>query len=89
MLVFFLKMQNTQCGYYHGLSSLRGPLVLKMRRLRLEDSPWDRELLRQTPQLTRRQSRKWPLVRQTQDSEPPTWGQIKKLMGGEDPKWRL
>jgi hypothetical protein len=39
MLVLFLKMQNTQCGYHRGLSSLMDPLVPKMRRLRLEDSP--------------------------------------------------
>jgi hypothetical protein len=56
------------------------PLVLKMRRLTLEDSPQDRELLRLIPPQTRGQPRRWPPVRQTQDSEPPTWGQIKKLM---------
>jgi hypothetical protein len=48
MFVFFLKMKNTQCGYHHSLSSLMNPLVPKMRRLRLEDSPRDRELLRLT-----------------------------------------
>jgi hypothetical protein len=38
MFVFFLKMQNTQCGYHCGFSSLMDPLVPKMRRLSLEDS---------------------------------------------------
>jgi hypothetical protein len=80
MLVFFLKVQNTQCGYHQSLSSLMDPLVPKMRRLRLEDSPWDRELLRLTLPLSRWWSRKWLLVRQTWDSEPPNWSQIKKLM---------
>jgi hypothetical protein len=80
MFVFFLKVQNIQCGYHHCLSSLMDPLVPKMRRLRLEDSALDREPLRLTPPLTRGQPRRWLLVRQTQDSEPPTWGQIKKLM---------
>jgi hypothetical protein len=46
MIVFFLKVQNTQCVYHHHLSSL---MVLKMRRLRLEDSSRDREPLRLTP----------------------------------------
>jgi hypothetical protein len=46
-----------------------------MRRLRLEDSPWDREPLRLIPPLTR-----GLLARQTWNSEPPTWGQIKELM---------
>jgi hypothetical protein len=76
----FPEGENTQCGYHQGFSSLMDPLVLKMRRLRLEDSPQDRELLRLTPQLTRGQPRKWPLARQMQDSESPTWGQIKILM---------
>jgi hypothetical protein len=80
MFVFFLKMQNTQCGYHHSLSSLMDPLVLKMKKLNLKDLPWDRKQLRLTPPLTRGWSRKWPMTRQTQDSEPPTWGQIKKLM---------
>jgi hypothetical protein len=62
------------------LSKLIDPLVPKMRRLRLEDFPQDRELLWLAPQLTRRWSRKQLLARQTQDSEPPTWGQIKQLM---------
>jgi hypothetical protein len=39
MFVFFLNMQNTQCGYHGSLSSLMDPLVPKMRRLRLEDAP--------------------------------------------------
>jgi hypothetical protein len=56
------------------------PLILKMRRLSLEDSPQDREPLRLTPPLIRGRPRKWPLPRQMQDSEPPTWGQIKKLI---------
>jgi hypothetical protein len=56
------------------------PLVPKMRRLRLEDFLRDREPLRLTPLLTRRQPRQRPLVRKTQDSEPPTWGQNEKLM---------
>jgi hypothetical protein len=56
------------------------PLVLKMRRLSLEDSLQDRELLRLTPPFTRGRPRKWLLARQMQDSEPPTWGQIKKRM---------
>jgi hypothetical protein len=80
MFVFFLKVQNTQCGYHRGLSSLMDPLVPKMRRLSLEDSPQDRKPLRLTPPPTRGQPKKWLLVRQTQDNEPPTWGQIKKLM---------
>jgi hypothetical protein len=71
MFVFFLKIQNTQCGYHHGLSSLVDPLVPKMR-LRLEDSPRDREPLRLTSPLTRRWPRKGLLARQMQDSEPPT-----------------
>jgi hypothetical protein len=54
MFVFFLKVWNTQCGYHRGLSSLTDPLVPKIRRLRLEDWPRDRELLRLTPPLTRR-----------------------------------
>jgi hypothetical protein len=54
--------------------------VPKKRRLRLKDSPWDKEKLRLTPLLTRGQPRKWPLARQTLNSEPPIWGQIKKLM---------
>jgi hypothetical protein len=76
MFAFFLKVQNTQCGYHHSLSSLMDPLIPKMRKLR----PQDRKPLKLTPQLTGGWSRKWPLVRQKQDSEPPTWGQIKKLM---------
>jgi hypothetical protein len=40
------------------------PLVLKIRRLSLEDSCRDRDLLRLTPQLTRGQSRKQLLARQ-------------------------
>jgi hypothetical protein len=40
------------------------PLALKMRRLRLEDSPQDREPLRLTPSLIRGQPRKWLLERQ-------------------------
>jgi hypothetical protein len=71
MFVFFLKVQNTQCGHHHSLSSLMDPLVLKMKRLRLEDLPRDREPLRLTPPLTRRQLRKHLLGRQIQDSEPP------------------
>jgi hypothetical protein len=51
-----------------------------MRRLRLQDLPQDREQLRLTPPSTRGQPRKQLLVRQTQDSDPPTWVQIKKLM---------
>jgi hypothetical protein len=80
MFVFFLKMQNTQCGYHHSLSSLMDPLVPKMRRLSLEDSPWDREPLRLTPPLTTGRTRKRLMARQTRDSEPPIWGQIKKLI---------
>jgi hypothetical protein len=81
MFVFFLKAQNTQCGYHHGLSSFKDPLVPKMRRLRLEDSPaLGQGALRLTLPLTRGWPRKWPLVREMWDSEPPTWGQIKKLM---------
>jgi hypothetical protein len=57
-----------------------GPLVLKMKRVRLEDLPQDREPLRLTLPSTTGQPRKWLLVRQMWDSEPPTWGQIKKLM---------
>jgi hypothetical protein len=56
------------------------PLVLKMRRLRLEDSLQDSEPLRLTPPLTGRWPRKQPLVTEMGESEPPTWGQIKKLM---------
>jgi hypothetical protein len=56
--MFFLKMQNTQYGYHCGLSSLIDTLVLKMRKLRLEDLPQDRELIRLTPSLTIRQPRK-------------------------------
>jgi hypothetical protein len=37
MFVFFLKVQNTQCGYHLSLSSLMDPLVLNIRSLRLED----------------------------------------------------
>jgi hypothetical protein len=55
-------------------------LVLKIRRLSLEDLSQDRETLRLTLPPTRGQPRKWLLVRQMQDSEPPIWGQIKKLM---------
>jgi hypothetical protein len=44
------------------------PLVLKIRRLRLKDSPQDKEPLRLTSPLTRRQIRKQPLVRWMQDS---------------------
>jgi hypothetical protein len=80
MVVFFLKVQNTQCGYHHCLSSLMDTLIPKMRRLRLEDLPQDKEPLRLTPPLTRKWPRKLVLARQTQDSKPPTWGQIKKLM---------
>jgi hypothetical protein len=80
IFVFFLNVQNTQCRYHCSLSSLMDPLVLKMRRLSLEDSPRNRELLRLTPPPTRGQPRKWPLVRQTQDSEPSTWDQIKTLI---------
>jgi hypothetical protein len=80
MFVFFLKMQNTEYGYHHTLSSLMDALVPKMRRLRLKDSPWDRELMRLSPPLTRGWPRKWLLVRQMQDSVPPIWGQIKELM---------
>jgi hypothetical protein len=80
MFVFFLKMQNTQCGYNRSLSSLMDTLVLKMRKLRLKDLPGYKELLRLTPPLTRGQPRKGMLVRQMQDSKPPTWSQIKKLM---------
>jgi hypothetical protein len=80
MLVFFLKLQNTQCGYHLNLSNLMDHLVLKMRSLSLEDSPQDKELLRLTPPLTRGWPRKWPLERQMWDSEPPISGQIKKLM---------
>jgi hypothetical protein len=29
MLVFFLKVKNSQCGYHCGLSSLMNPLVGK------------------------------------------------------------
>jgi hypothetical protein len=54
-------------------------LVPKMR-LRLEGSPQDREQLRLTPPPTRGWPRNQPLVRQSPDSKPPTWGQIKKLM---------
>jgi hypothetical protein len=72
IFVFFLKMQDTQYVYYHSLPSLLDPLLPKKRRLRLEDYPRDKEGLRLTLALTRRQSRKWPLVRQIQDSEPPT-----------------
>jgi hypothetical protein len=61
-------------------SSLIEPLVLKMRRLKLEDSPLGRELLKLTPQPIGWQPRKRLLARQTQNSEPPTWDQIKKLM---------
>jgi hypothetical protein len=43
MLAFFLKVQNTQCGYHLSLSSLIDLLVPMMRRLRLEDLLWDRE----------------------------------------------
>jgi hypothetical protein len=54
MFVFFLKVQNTQCGYHHGLSSFMDLLVMKIRRrLSLEDLHRDRELLRLTHQLTR------------------------------------
>jgi hypothetical protein len=63
-----------------GLPSLVDPLVPKMRRLRLEDSPRDRELLRLIPPLTRGRPRRRPPVRQTWDTQPPTWGLIKKLM---------
>jgi hypothetical protein len=73
MFVFFLKMHNTKCRYHRSLSSLMDSLVPKMRRPRLEDSPWDREPLRLTPPLTRGWPRKQPLARQTRDSEPPTW----------------
>jgi hypothetical protein len=51
-----------------------------MRRLRLEDSPQDREPLRLIPLLTRGQPRRRLPARQTQNIEPPTWGQMKKLM---------
>jgi hypothetical protein len=79
MLTFFLKVQHTQRGYHRGLSSLMDkPLVPKMRRLRLEDSPQDSEPLKLIPPLTRGWPRRWPPARQ--ESEPPTWGQIKKLM---------
>jgi hypothetical protein len=53
MRVFFLKVQNTQYRYHHGLLSLIDSLVLKIRRLRLVNSPQDREPLRLTPPLTR------------------------------------
>jgi hypothetical protein len=80
MLVFFLKVQNTQHGYHHSLSSFTDSLIPKMRKVRLEDSPWDKEPLKLTPPSTIGWPRKWPMVRQTWDSEPPTWGQIKKQM---------
>jgi hypothetical protein len=83
MLVFFLKVQNTQYGtikVHLTLSSLMDSLVLKMRRLRLKDFPWDREPLRLISPAIRGQPRKWQLVRQMQDSEPPTWSQIETLM---------
>jgi hypothetical protein len=88
VLMFFLKVPNTQCGYHGGFSSLVEPLSLKMRRLRLEDLPLDRELLRLTLPPTRRWPRKWPLARQMQHSKPPMWGQIKKTNGhGDDGNW--
>jgi hypothetical protein len=80
MFVFFLKVQNTQCGYHHGLSTLMDPLVPKMRRLRLEEMPRDREPLRLIPPSTRGQPRRRLPARQIQNSVPPTWGQIKDLM---------
>jgi hypothetical protein len=42
MLVIFLEVHNTQCGYHCSLSSFMDPLILKKRRLRLEDLPRDR-----------------------------------------------
>jgi hypothetical protein len=57
MFVFFLKMQNTQSGCHCSLSSFMDPLVPKMRRLRLEDSPRDRTLLKLIPPPTRGRSR--------------------------------
>jgi hypothetical protein len=62
------------------LSSFMDPLVPKMRRLRLEDFPWDMEPLRLIPPLTRGWPRRRPLARQTWNSKPPTWGQIKRPM---------
>jgi hypothetical protein len=72
MFVFFLKMQNIQCRYHHGFSSLMDPLVLQIRRLRLEDSSQDRDPLRLNPPLTKGWLRRWLLVRQTWDNELPT-----------------
>jgi hypothetical protein len=77
MLVFFVKVQNTQYGYHRSLSSLMDPLVPKMRRLRLQYSHWDRELLRLIPPLIRGRPRRRPLARKMW---PPTWGQIKNMM---------
>jgi hypothetical protein len=51
-----------------------------MRRLRLKDLPCDRESLRLISPSITGQPRKWQLVGQMKDSEPPTWGQIEKLM---------
>jgi hypothetical protein len=53
------------------------PLVPKMRRLRLQYSHWDRELLRLIPPLIRGRPRRRPLARKMW---PPTWGQIKNMM---------
>jgi hypothetical protein len=80
IFVFFLKMSNTQCGYHHSLSSLMDPLVPKMRRLRLEDLPQNREPLRLIPSPTRGRPRRQLPTRQMWDSEPPTWGKSKKLV---------
>jgi hypothetical protein len=79
VFVFFLKVQNTQCGYHHDLSSLMDPLVLN-EEVETGRLTQDRELLRLTSPLTKGWPRKWPLARQMWDSKPLTWDQIKKLM---------
>jgi hypothetical protein len=54
MLVLFLKMQNTQCGYHRGLSSLMDPPGPKDEEAETGGLPQDREPLRLILPLTRR-----------------------------------
>jgi hypothetical protein len=80
MFVFFLKMQNTRCRLPSWFIKPYGPSGPKDEETEMEDFPWDREPLRLIPPPTRGQPRKWLLARQTQNTEPSTWGQIKRLM---------